>query len=244
MLRNRCWSLIAIVALAGASNAAKGSEILPQKTAAGRFTVKAGTAGQQALDLMNQFQYLEAPIRPLERLGENWPFLPLVWCSNYLCGELHPRIDGCLDQVLEFAQREPKDADVASALIFFSCRVSPRNESDCAYQKAQRILIDNHLNHPSIGIYAKHAAHPCFNRQAIALTHQIYENHTDPAVRAMTKTTLASLYRNQAEWVRYYQSESDKVQGRFIISGPESQDIINLMKIGEKNLMEKSRKYE
>jgi len=241
MLRNRCWSLLAVLALAGVSNAA---EILPQKTVAGRFTLKAGTPGEQALDLMTQFQYLEAPIKPTELLAKQWLNLPLFYFSNYLLCDLYPRNEACFHQVLEFARLDPKNADVAKALIFFARWMNPSVESDCAYQKAQRILIDHHLNHPSIGEYAKHAAANCFNKQAIALVHHIYENHPDPTVRAMTKETLASLYRNQAQFVGIYQDISDKAQGNFMISGPESQDIRELMKLGQEKILEKSRKYE
>ncbi len=241
MLRNRCWSLIAVLALAGVSSAA---EILPQKTVAGRFTLKAGTPGEQALDLMNQFQYLEAPIKPTERLARQWLNLPLMCFSNYLLGDLYPRNEACFHQVLEFARLDPKNADVAKALIFFARWMNPSVDPDCAFQKAQRILIDHHLSHPSIGEYAKLAAVIYFDKQAIALVHHIYENHPDPTVRAMTKETLASLYRSQAGTVAMYQEIRDKAQGNIVFSGSEGQEIRDLMKIGKEKLLEKSRKYE
>jgi hypothetical protein len=200
-----------LMALFAALSATSNEAVtLPQKTVATVFTLKAGTAGEQAIDLKNQFASTEKSIRCfLEAARVSWN-LPVLLIAATADQYRSSWVEPSLESLLAAAKADPHDAEVASALIFFLARAPHLVEPNGPYQRAQRILLEHHCNHPAIGELATQLKHGWYDKQAIALLLKIHQTHADLAVRKIARASLACIYKDQAGWAKWHKDFGNK----------------------------------
>lgn len=198
------YPLMACIAAFSTVNAVNEAAVLPQKTIATVFTLNAGTAREQAIDLKNQFDATERSIRSIMKASWVSVNTSVMLIAGSFEMYRHSWIEPCLDDVLAAAKANPKDPEVASALIFFVSRSAPLVEAQCSYQQAQRILMEHHVAHPAIGEVAKQLGHSWHDKQGIALLSKIHQTHTDEAVRKIAQASLARVYKDRAEWAKWH----------------------------------------